>query len=377
MSKIGLVLTGGGARAAYQIGALKGISEITSFKENPFNVISGVSAGAINATWIASQTKDFQESIESVWEGWRSIEIKEVFKTDPLTFLKIGASWLGDLSLPGRQKHTKFTYLIDASPLIECLKPKINFEVIQSKIANHSIHGIAVTATNYHNGKSVTFFDGDSSVDLWNRKWNEARRTTLKLEHVLASSSIPVLFSPIELEDGFYGDGGVKLTSPLSPPIHMGAEKVLTIGIHHETKSKAPDLMLKPNTVSMGEIIGTLLNSLFFHSIEEDVARMMRINRTISLLSKEQQKTEPDGLRKIPLLAIQPSQDLGVLASDLYCKFPKALKYLLHGLGASDVESWDFISYLAFEKEYVSAVLELGYKDALACKDDIVQFFNQ
>jgi NTE family protein len=376
MNRVGLVLTGGGARAAYQAGALKAIAEICAIERNPFKVISGVSAGAFNGLWLASEKTDFRTSTQSMWESWAAIEMHNVFKTDSRTLLNIGAHWLKDLSLGGLIKHSNINYLLDATPLASFLKSKIDFKMIQHNVSSKKIHGIAVTATHYYNGTSVTYFDGHPSISSWSREGRESRRATLHLKHALASSAIPFFFQPIELEDGFYGDGGIHLSSPLSPAIHMGADRILAIGINH--KHCAKELPGHPisKTISPGDIAGTLLNALFFHSIDADIERLNRINRTLSILTEEQLATEPDKLRQIPVLVIRPSQDLGQMASELYQRFPEAIKYFLRGLGASALESWDLMSYLAFEKEYVQSILKLGYKDALAQKKNILQFFE-
>ncbi len=376
MEKIGLVLTGGGARAAYQAGALKAISEICEFKENPFKIISGISAGSINGIWIAGQSSQFEVTTQSLWDNWATIEMNQVFKTDPATVFSIGARWVRNLSLGGWLHQPNINYLLDTSPLKAYIKSKMNLKSIQLNIADKKIHAIAITATQYHSGLSVTYFDGHASITPWSREGRESRRCVLQTAHLLASAAIPIFFPPVKLEDGFYGDGGIKLSSPLSPAIHMGADRILAIGIHHKQDAKRTSHHISSKSISTGDIIGTLLNALFSHSIDADLERLNRINRTLAILSNEQLKKEPDQLRHIPTLAIRPSQDLGLMTSELFSRFPQTIKYLLRGLGASDLESWDLMSYLAFEKEYILSLLKLGYQDAFAQKRDILQFFK-
>jgi NTE family protein len=377
IKKTGLILTGGGARAAYQAGVLKGISDITDFKECPFKIISGVSAGAINGVWLGAHSSDFKGATQMIWDTWSTIEMQEVFKTNPASFFKIFRKWLTDLIFGGRFQKPQFTSLLNSDPLAGFIKSKLNFQMIKESIQTGRIHGLAVTTTNYYSGASITFFDGDGSIQPWTKKWREARRTDLNLGHILASSSIPIFFPPVELEDGFYGDGGIKLSAPLSPAIHMGADKILAIGIRHlpEPNDIPPHLTNKP--ISMGDITGTLLNAMFFHSIDTDIERFERINRTIAILGKEELAKDPDHLKIIPLLAINPSEDLGRIDSDLFSRFPKMLRYLLQGVGASDLESRDMMSYLAFESTYLTTLLSVGYQDAMKREKDILDFFRE
>lgn len=376
MAKLGLLLTGGGARAAYQVGVLRAISDIGHFKENPFNVISGVSAGAMNATWIAAMHSDFNHSTKSLWNSWASLEMEEVFKTNPGSFLKNLIHWIGDITLPPKQhKSPEFTSLLDSSPLINYINSKLDFDLIKKHISEKKLHGIAITTTNYNTGSSVTFFDGHPSIEPWQREWRTTRRTHITNSHILASTAIPIFFPPVRLDDGYYGDGGIKLSSPFSPLVHMGAEKILAIGIHHQNDKQSPS---HPSYkfISMGDVAGTLLNTLFFHSIEADLERFKRINRTVSILTKDQLANEPDKLRYIPMLMIQPSKDLGQVGIKQFNRFPKTVRYLLKGIGASDLESKDLMSYLAFEKEYIQNLMELGYQDAMKKKDDVQLFFS-
>lgn len=377
MSKIGLVLTGGGARAAYQAGVLRAICEICELDVNPFNVVSGISAGAINVVGIASHGKSFEKTTRSIWASWSSLDMRQVFKTDPFTFLKIGAGWLKDLSFGGRAKHTDINYLLDTTPLSEFIRSKVDFDQIRKNIETKKIHGVALTATHYRSSSSRIFFDGHPSIQPWCRKSHrEARRTILHANHVLASSSIPIFFAPVLLEDGFYGDGCIKQAAPLSSVIHMGADRILAIGIHRVYDLRRPEPKLSSQSILPGDIVGTLLNALFFHSIDEDIERFQRINRTLSILTDEQLAREPDQLRKIPILVIKPEEDIGLMASELYSHFPRSVRHLLRGLGSSDLENWDLMSYLAFEKDYIHALLKLGYRDAVAKESEILEFFG-
>jgi NTE family protein len=204
-------------------------------------------------------------------------------------------------------------------------------------------------------------------------------RETLTLDHVMASSAIPIFFPPVRLSGSFYGDGCIRLTAPLSPAIHLGADRVLAIGIRYFRPKGITEQLNKTiydDKISLVNIVGVLLNAVFLDSLESDHERMERINRAVSALTPEQRAAHPDKLRVIPVLAVKPSKDLGSLASEQFERFPRALRHLLRGLGASVDTGWDLLSYLAFDSAYTRRLLELGREDALAMKDQLLAFLD-
>jgi NTE family protein len=380
-AKYGLVLSGGGARAAYQSGVLKGISDIigTDFGNHPFPIITGISAGAINASFMAGAIGSFKEQADLLVKIWDELAPEDVLKTDMMTLGKLSAGWVRDLSFGGMFGKSKSTYLLDSSPLHDFLKKKISFDQIQKNIESGTLHGVSVAATSYATGTSTAFFDS-LHVKEWSKSARIGMKAKLGLEHVLASSSIPFIFKPVKINKSFYGDGGVRSNAPLSPAIHLGADRLIAIGVRYyrdgiETMELNQEVSMR--SIVLSDIVGVLFNSLFLDAIEFDFERIQRINETIGLLSEEARVKHSSNLKKIPTLLIRPSVDLGELASDQFERFPAMLRYLLKGIGASQEKGADLLSYIAFDKAYTSKLVEIGIKDAMARKDEIREFFQK
>ncbi len=382
-SHIGLVLTGGGARTAYQTGVLKGIAEIlagSSRITSPFSILVGTSAGAINSSLLAAKAENFQDAINYLCQLWGELQTDQVVRSDFASLGALGIRWIRDLSLGGMLGQSQSTYLLDAQPLRHFLAERIDFDAIKTNLNANTLRGLAVTATNYHSGTTVTFFDGVPEIQPWVRKFRLGQRSELTLKHVLASAAIPIFFPPVRLYESYYGDGCVRMTTPLSPAIHLGADRILAIGIRHQRPEDMTQEINQQSTmsqISLADIAGVMLNAAFLDALDADIERMHRINITVSLLSERAREQHPYKLRDIPLLAIRPSQDLGTLASEQFERFPAMLRYLLKGIGASSAKGWDLLSYLAFDKAYTQRLIELGYGDALAQHDEIKQFCTQ
>jgi NTE family protein len=375
--RIGLVLTGGGARGAYQAGVLRGIAEILGRgSPNPFAVLTGVSAGAINATALAAGSDDFWAATSALHDTWHELRVDQVFRTDACSIAPIAARWMRDLALGGLLGETSSNHLLDTSPLRKLLASRIDFSRIRDHLANGAIHGLAVSATNYGSGAAVTFFDGSQTIMPWRRETRIARRATIDVRHVMASAAIPMFFPPERIANSFYGDGCVRLTAPLSPAVHLGAERVLAIGVRHSPAPAVAALRSDRGLADLGaiDVAGVLLNAVFLDSLEADIERMQRINRTLGLLAPEGRAAHPDGLRPIELFTIKPSRDLGMLAAQELTQLPATLEYMLRGLGASGGKGWDVLSYLAFDAAYTRILLDLGLADARAHEGAIRAF---
>jgi NTE family protein len=375
MSKNGLVLTGGGARSAYQVGVLKGIADITGFKTNPFPVISGVSAGAINGVWLASHFGRFDAVTQQMWDAWAALESEKIFKTDPATLMGIASRWVKDLG-SGGNLGSQITYLLDSSPLKNFVKKNIAFENLHKHIQSGELHGVCVSATNYLSGYSTSFFDGSEQIKHWKRQNRLSFRTNLSTDHVMASAAIPVFFPPVLIHGNYYGDGMIRLNAPLSPAIHLGADKLFVIGVHAlnpmSTPEKAP-----PRKITLGDIAGTILNGLFFDSLDADLERMNRVNQSLNTLQVEQIHLSESALREIPVLTIRPSRDIKQMASGAPAEWPLTLRYLFKGIGVHKERGLDLVSYLTFERTYIQSLLVLGYEDAMAQREHILDFFDK
>ncbi len=376
-SKIGLVLTGGGARGAYQAGAIRALAEISGSRTSPFSIIAGTSAGAINGTYLASYADDFQQAARRLWDLWDRLKSSRVFRTGTLPIAENGLRWAANLTMGGLLQLFPVSYLLDTAPLRELIREHVLPEAIERNIKTGVLHGVAVSATNYSTGTAVVFFDGDNQIQTWARTSRIGVRTNLGVEHVMASSAMPIFFPPILVGDNYFGDGCVRLDAPLSPAIHMGSDRVLAIGIRYFRSNEhtlALNSAAAPQHPTLADISGTLLNAVFMDSLETDIERMQRINHTLELIPKHQLEANGYPLRPIPVMALRPSKDLGTLAGELFDTFPFMVRHALRGMGASSKTGWDLVSYLAFEREYTSQLLELGYQDTMARKSELAEF---
>jgi NTE family protein len=373
----GLVLTGGGARAAYQVGVLRALSEIAPGGALPFDILAGISAGAINTIALATYAENFQEAAKRLSATWAGLTPDRVFRTGTLRLASIGSRWLRDLSAGGLVGKSGINYLLDSAPLRDLIASEIPLGRMRRHLRAGRLRGVAVSATNYHTGSGVTFFEGAADIEPWTRSTRIGVRGRITVEHVMASAAIPVFFAPVAIGGTFYGDGCVRMVYPMSPAIHMGAERVVAVSVRHlhtPTETAQREVREKADSMPLSEIAGVLLNAVFLDSVDSDLERLTRVNRTLELVPRE--KLENLGMRPIPALVLRPSEDLGKLAADEYVRFPRMLRYLLKGIGASGHAGEDLLSYLAFEPTYVRRVMELGYDDTMARKHEVAEFLG-
>jgi len=368
--KRGLALTGGGARAAYQAGVLKAVAEVWAKPQCPFQIITGISAGAINGTFLATHANDFQGAVGRLWELWSELRPYQVYRTDPFRMASIASIWLANLSIGALKRGHRVNYMLDASPLRTLLSRHIDCEQVGRNLAAGHFSALAVSATNVFSGTAISFCMTQDRFEPWERSQRIGREAKITVPHVLASSAIPLFFGPVSLENSYFVDGCVRLTTPLSPAIHLGADKILAVGIRHPRSPNMAATLAEQQAHRQPEpadIGGLLLNALFMDSLEGDLERVARINNTI-------RQTGYEGLREIPTISFLPSQDLGQQAAELFDTFPLPMRHLLRGLGASQAKGWDLLSYLAFDKDYTCRLLEMGYQDALKQRTDIEGF---
>jgi NTE family protein len=374
----GLVLTGGGARAAYQVGAARGLAEIAGPGPMPFDIIAGISAGAISGVALATGADDFQMAAERLRLTWSKLTPDRVFNTGALRLASIGSRWIRDLSAGGLLGKSGINFLLDATPLRRLVATEIPIGRMRRHLRAGRLRAVAVSATNYHTGSGVTFFEGAADIEPWTRSTRVGVRARITVEHVMASSAIPVFFPPVALEGSFYGDGCVRMNYPMSPAIHLGADRIVGVSVRHmRAPSETAEREARSTTdqLPLSEIAGVLLNSVFLDSLDADVERLERMNKTLALVPREKLATSGLDVRPIPALLLRPSQDLGKLAADEYERFPGMLRYLLKGIGAAGHAGEDLLSYLAFEPIYIQRVMELGYADTMARRDEIEEFF--
>jgi NTE family protein len=383
--KIGLVLTGGGARAAYQVGVLESVSAILceagwAPEKNPYDIICGTSAGAINATALACHADDFCPGLKRVVHVWENFTAEQVYRADSLGVLRSGAKWLSLLSfgwLLRTWKANPPNSLLDNTPLVSLLNRMLNLPRLDAALVDGKLHALAVTASSYTAGKHMTFYQSEVDIEPWVRTQRVAIRSQIGVEHLLASAAIPLIFpaTPIFCEGRreYFGDGSMRQVAPISPAIHLGADKVLVIGAGR-LMEPAIDQSRNAQYPSLAQIAGHALSSIFLDSIASDIERLNRINQTLSVLTDEQRTKTP--LRPIEMLTIAPSERLDTIASRHISSLPRPVRMLLSGIGAAEVRGAALASYLLFEKSYTCELINLGRKDALAHKTEILSFFS-
>lgn len=382
--KIGLVLTGGGARAAYQVGVLQAVSQILlqagwAPERNPYDIICGTSAGAINATALACHADDFTAGLTKVVNVWENFTAEQVYRADSLGVLRSGARWLSLLSFGWLMRQWRANppnSLLDNTPLVSLLNRMLNLPRLDAALLDGKLHALAVTASSYTAGKHITFYQSEADIEPWVRTQRVAVRSQIGVEHLLASSAIPLIFpaTPIFCEGRreYFGDGSMRQMAPISPAIHLGADKVLVVGAGR-LMEPAIDSSINAQYPSLAQIAGHAMSSIFLDSIAGDIERLNRINQTLSLLTDEQKAKTP--LRPVEMLTIAPSQRLDTIASQHIGSLPRPVRMLLAGIGATEVRGAALASYLLFEKSYTCELIALGRKDAMAHKTEILAFF--
>lgn len=380
MGHTGLVLTGGGARAAYQVGAVRALAEILGPGPSPFDVLAGISAGAINAVALGCGAEDFRRAASRLKDTWAGLTPDRIYKTGAVKLAHIGSRWIRALSAGGLLGKQDINYLLDPAPLRTLLEKALPIGRMRRHLRAGRLHGVGLSATSYHTGAGVTFYEGSPEIEPWLRSTRIGVRARLTLEHVMASSAIPVFFPPVKIDRTFYGDGCVRMNYPMSPAIHMGAERIVAISVRYlrdPSETARDEATAREDVLPVSEIAGVLLNAVFLDSLDSDLERLVRINRTLSLIPRDRLAKVDVDLRPIPALVLRPSQDLGKLAADEYHRFPAMLRYLLKGIGATGHAGEDLLSYLAFEPIYVQRVMDLGYQDTIARREEIADFFGE
>ncbi len=363
-------MMGGGARAAYQVGVLRAIVEMRPKNSpSPFDIISGTSAGAINAVSIACVAGNFQLAVMRINHVWRNFQIKQVFLGDMRGIIFTLIKWLGIKIFAGSNKSNPL-YLLDRQPLSDLLNKHLIFDDIQKSIDNQHLHAISITASGYTSGQSVTFYQASHNVKRWLRSRRVGCRENITLEHLMASSAIPLMFAPVRINREYFGDGSMRQMAPLSAALHLGSDRILVIGNRNELVEPATreEITEKP---SLSQIAGHVLNSIFLDSLEADIERLERINKTVSLIPDTILKQKEIGLRKVESLLIAPSEDLGDMAQPYIKHLPFTLRLLLGNVGSKKQQGSSLVSYLMFEKDYCRSLIKLGYKDAMAQREEI------
>jgi len=372
LPKVGLILTGGGARAAYQVGVLRAVSAmLPKGVRNPFPVICGTSAGAINATSLAVSARNFHEGVRQLVEVWENFHVNQVYRSDPIGMLYNSVRVLASLLL---NRHSAIS-LLDDSPLTELLGHRLPFRGIQKSIKSGALHALGITAWGYTSGQSVTFYQGAENITPWDRKRRVGISTNIGVEHLAASSAIPFLFPAMKINREYFGDGSMRQLAPISPALHLGAERILVIGVH-DTKNAQPDRVKIVGYPPMAQIAGHVMNSIFLDSLDVDLERLQRINEIIQLIPRGTLENSSMQLRPIKSMVISPSEEINKIAEQYAHTLPLTMRLAYRAIGAMGRDGSTLLSYLLFEKPFCQALIKLGHQDTMSHKSEILQFIG-
>ena len=374
---------GGGARAAYQVGALKALAQIThelapKRRATPFTVICGTSAGAINAASIASHADDFALAVSRLIDFWSRIRAQEVYRTDWRGVAAAGARWLAAMSFGWAVRRSPRA-LFDNSPLADLLHGALDFSRIGEMLDAHALHALSITALSYSSGRHLTFYQAEEPIQSWRRAQRGARMVALTPEHLLASAAIPYLFPAVPLElDGcveYFGDGSIRQIAPLSPAIHFGAQRIVVLGAAAPRPEVPAAAGIESGYPSLAQIGQQVLASVFLDSIGADIERIEHINRMVSHLPEH---VEPEsGWRHIDVLPIAPSERIEIMAARHLKRLPLSVRGLLGAVGGNRAAGASFASYLLFEAEFAAELIELGFRDALSQRTKLAEWIGE
>jgi NTE family protein len=369
---LGLVMGGGGARAAYQVGLLRSLARRFPKLHVPY--ITGVSAGAINAAMLASHHGTFFQAVREISQLWCNLTVKDVFRVDTRSLLMNAYRWFRQLASGGIQSGEPVKSLVDTEPLRQYLSEVMHavdgeLTGVQYNLDHGRLKALAISTSSYTTGTSVTWIQG-SDIKEWERPYRRAHKTTITIEHVMASAALPLFFPAVQIGDAWYGDGSVRLTAPLSPAVHLGARRIIAISTRYVPAPGEVDEPTVRGYPPPVQVAGTLLNSIFLDLLDHDAVRLERLNRLIEELPDDKRS----GLDPVRLLTLRPSKDLGKMASDYESELPKAFRFLTRGLGTRQTRSPDFLSLILFQPDYLSALIEVGEADAEARGAEIEAF---
>jgi NTE family protein len=373
-----LVLPGAGARGAYQVGVLKAVASLLpAGAPNPFAIIAGTSAGAINAAVLAGRAANFERGVSEMEQVWANFHANQVYRTDGLAMLKSSLRWLAAIVFGGlgvRNPHS----LLDNSPLRELLERNVRFAGIARAIELGQLDAIAVTASGYTTARSVTFFQGRPELKPWVRVRRIGRPTQLDIDQLMASAAVPFVFPPVRIGGEYYGDGSMRHRAPLSPALHLGADRLLVIGVRDEQPDPEPAADVAAVEPTLAHLAGYMLDTLFMDGLYTDLERISRTNRIVEQLGPGRLTGQLAELRPIQTLVIVPKEDIRGVAAHYAHELPRPVRLLLRGLGASRKSGLQLVSYLLFESGFTRALIEMGYRDALAMEDALRAFlFDQ
>ena len=375
---LALVLSGGGARAAYQVGVLRVLAR--EFPQVVPDILTGVSAGGINAAFLAARQAPFDQKVEQLAQMWSDLRIDHVFRVDLRDLASRTLRWGGRLLSAGQSPLPPAKSFVDTVPLREMLDRELQAEGgvlsgIPKSLEDGWLRSFALTASSYTTGQSITWVQTseDMRIPTWERPQRRSEICAVRVDHVMASAALPFFFPAIEVDGGWYGDGGIRLTAPLSPAIHLGAKRILAVSTRYARTHEEADRPQITSYPPPAQVAGVLFNAIFLDQLDGDAMQLRQLNQLID--------GQPDnkrlGLRHIDLFVVRPSQDLGRLANAYEAQLPKAFRFLTRGLGTRETRSNDMLSLVMFQPDYVQHLIDMGEKDALARLPELQAFLNK
>jgi NTE family protein len=370
----GLILSGGGARAAYQVGVLRAIANMLPRRSpNPFGIICGTSAGAINAASLASHADRFDRAVAHLARTWGNLHWNQVYRADAIGVLQILSRCLAVL-LAGGLSRPQPVSLLDSTPLVELLRRTIDFSRIRQTIAAGHLQALCITASSYTSGDSISFFQGDDSHEPWRRARRTGRPVEIGLPHVLGSCALPFAFPAVRIDREHFGDGSMRQLAPISPALHLGARRVLVVGVG-SARPWEPAALRSTAWPSLAQIAGHMLNTIFIDTLDMDLERLQRVNRTIACIPEEARRQQ-DGLRVIQTFVVRPSRPIDEIAVAHADELPRAMRPLMRRAGVFAPGGARVLSYLLFERGYCRHLMRLGFSDAMVQRPRILEFLG-
>ena len=362
---LGLILPGGGARNAYQVGVLKAVEELLAEKSaSPFPVVTGTSAGSLNAGLIASRSANFSDGLQRLLGMWENLQMEMVVRTDSKTATKTGARWIWSFA-SGGAGNSQPDSLLDNTPLRALIENHINLARMRQCVQSGHLEALGITASSYGRGASLTYFEGKEGLQPWERTRRFGVPARLRVDHFMASIAIPVVFPAVQIGNEYHGDGSMRESAPLSPALHLGANKLLIISVRNpQTEYNQTDQV--PRYPNLGFVAGYMFDTLFMDRLDSDIERLKRINFALSQTKQSTFKHDDSLLRPVEFLVISPSVDIREIVAKHVRRFPRSMRILLSGLGAMTKEGRPLTSYLLFDSNFARDLIELGYKDGVA-----------
>jgi NTE family protein len=373
-----LVLPGAGARGAYQVGVLKAVAELLpKDAPNPFAILSGTSAGAINAAVLAGRAGHFERAIREMEHVWVSFRAEHVYRTDNRALLRTSLHWLA-AAMFGVFGVRAPSSLLDNAPLRQLLARDVSFAGIKRSIRRGHLDAIAITASAYTSARSITWFQGRHELLPWTRVRRAGRTEKLTLDHLMASAAVPFVFPPVKIAGEYYGDGSMRHRAPLSPAIHLGADRMLVIGVRDERPDPEPPSGADPAVPTVAHLAGYMLDTLFMDGLYTDLERLQSINRIIEQSGTAKLTGGLERLRPLHTVVIVPKEDIRAVAARHWKELPRGVRLVLGSLGAFDRNGMQLVSYLLFESGFTRELVDMGYRDAFAMEDELRAFlFDQ